>query len=133
MSGNTFGKLILTGVTCASISAMSYLIYEDNKRYNKDVYIQKQNILPKIAEGSTYVSPYLRSYGSSYVKPNKVNEQVMPAMNNNYDSCDINNCVILANLDDNVYKDNNCDMAYLTNIIRNVHNYQDNKYDKYFE
>ena len=132
MNGNTYGKLLLSGVSFTSIFAMSCLTYEDIKRQNVEDYIQHQEtsdiILQKSIEGSTYVSPYLRSYGSTYVKPSKVNEKVMPAINGNYeDNCRVDSCLILENLEDNVYRDGKCDLVSFTKITNN----NQDKYDKY--
>ena len=90
MNGNTYGKLLLSGVSFSSIFAMSCLIYEDIKRQNVEDYIQHQEncdiILQKSIEGSTYVSPYHRCYGNTYVNSNKVNEKVIPFVNSKNDN-----------------------------------------------
>ena len=36
MNSNTYGKLLLSGVSLTSISTMSYLMYEDTKRQYMD-------------------------------------------------------------------------------------------------
>ena len=142
MNGNTYGKLLLSGLSFSSISAMTYLIYEDNKRQNNNEIIQNENtnnnLSPIPIEGSTYISPYFRSYGSTYVKPSKVNEKVMPAANILYydNNCEVNNCLIMTNLEDNVYSDNKCDLVSFTKFIRNENFVYQDHYDKflnYFE
>tara|TARA_Y100000996_G_scaffold369507_1_gene316513 strand:- start:1965 stop:2390 length:426 start_codon:yes stop_codon:yes gene_type:complete len=141
MNGNTYGKLLLSGVSFTSISGMTYLIYEDTKRQNNNDIIQNENtnkiILPTPIEGSTYVSPYLRSYGSTYVKPIPLNENTIPAVNGYYDNNrQVNNCIILTNLEDNVYRDNKCNLVSFNKIIKNKNFICEDRYDKflnYFE
>ena len=108
MNSNTYGKLLLSGVSFTSISAMSYLIYEDTKRQYRDDFIQYEEtndiILSNSKQGSLYITPYIRSYSSTNVNPNKINEKILPAVNCNYDHVyNINNRVIISNLEDNVY------------------------------
>jgi len=141
MNGNTYGKLLLSGVSFTSISGMTYLIYEDTKRQHNNELIQNEEtnnyISPTPTQGSTYVSPYLRSYGSTYVKPSIINEKVMPALNDNNNSySEVNNCLIMTNLEDNVYSDYKCDLVSFTKIIRNENFICQDHYDKhlnYFE
>tara|TARA_B100001996_G_C18438498_1_gene507422 strand:- start:235 stop:705 length:471 start_codon:yes stop_codon:yes gene_type:complete len=156
MNGNTYGKLLLSGVSFSSLSVMSYLIYEDTKRQNKDNFIYNEGT-SNIVEGTTYVSPYHRCYGSTYVKPKTVNEKVLPAINYIFD----NNCMVpvkdvnstrldtdeevtgrwwcdkqditLTNLEENVYKDSKYDLVCFSNMISNHYINPEDKYNKYFE
>ena len=156
MNGNTYGKLLLSGVSFSSLSVMSYLIYEDTKRQNKDNFIYNEGT-SNIVEGTTYVSPYHRCYGSTYVKQKTVNEKVLPAINYIFD----NNCMVpvkdvnstrldtdeevtgrwwcdkqditLTNLEENVYKDSKYDLVCFSNMISNNYINPEDKYNKYFE
>jgi len=108
MNSNTYGKFLLSGVSLTSISTMSYLMYEDTKRQYMGDFIQYEEtndiVLSNSKQGSVYITPYLRSYSSTNINPNKINEKILPAVNSNYDHIyNINNRKIISNLEDNVY------------------------------
>tara|TARA_B100000674_G_C37415478_1_gene722610 strand:+ start:112 stop:510 length:399 start_codon:yes stop_codon:yes gene_type:complete len=129
MKASTFGKLVLSGVSLGSITVMSFFIYNDNKRL-KEEYIQNEEksdiIISRPPIRTTYVSPHRRSYGSSYTPPKNMNETIMPASKENIN---VQNCLIISNLEDNVLMDIKCE---LVSCIRKTVPLVD-KYDKYLD
>ena len=131
MNGNAYRRFLLPSVSFTSISIMIYLIQEDTKRQFKNEFIQNEETSDIIL--STYVGPYVRNYGYTYVNPTKINEKIMPAVNDNFD---INTGLTMTNLEDNVYRDNKCDLVSFTKFIKNENFVYQDSYDKllnYFE
>jgi|TARA_R110001592_G_scaffold358032_2_gene662054 hypothetical protein len=134
MNGNTYGQLLLSCLSFTSISGMTYLIYEDTKRQHKNDLKQNEETIndTQSIQGSTYVSPYLRSYGPTDVTPMKTNQRAIPNVNGYYD----NNSIIMTNLKDNDYRDNKGDLVSFTKNIKNKNFVYEDRYDKflnYFE
>ena len=128
MKANTFGKLVLSGVSLGSITVLSFFIYNDDKRL-KEEYLHNEEmsdiIISRPLIGSTYVSPYKRIYGS-HVPPNKTNDIIMPAVK---EIVNVQNCVNISNLEDNVLIDSRCEI--ISRIRRSVPLID--KYDKYLD
>ena len=125
MNSSTFGKLVLSGVSLGSITAMSFFIYNDNKRLNEE-YLLNEDIgdivISKPPIRTTYVSPYRRSYDTSYMP--SINETIMPASKENNN---VQNCFIISNLEDNVLMETKCELISLITKSNPILD----KYDKY--
>tara|TARA_B100001769_G_scaffold270876_1_gene262776 strand:+ start:5739 stop:6125 length:387 start_codon:yes stop_codon:yes gene_type:complete len=123
MNSTNVGMLRLIGLQVSCISLMTYFLYD-----NKETAVNEDKadiLLTKPIIGTTYISPHIRSYGSTYYKPLSVNETIAPAINNNYkDEC---NFKIISNLDEIVYNDNR------PNIVSYIKSYKSitDKYDKF--
>ncbi len=126
MNSSNVEMLRLIGLQVSCISLMTYFLYD-----NKEISVnddKSDKLLTKPIIGATYISPHMRSYGSSYSKPvsvNSVNETIAPAINNNYE--DVFNCEIISNLDDIVYNDNKCNIVSYIKPYKNI----TDKYDKF--